>query len=234
MTHNIRGNALAPILLIIGALAVSGLVFFFFTRQQLERPQAENIPSQQTLAAVSESSSPVVTGENSTTPAASVFGPKSDQGPATSIFAKPTNVGEQFTQKLATGDLAGAAKMLSPNDPEQAAATTALFGKIIQELGYKPSADEKVELIGQVGNTVRISIPLSPPTAGGPPVRLTLDLERDSKTGWKVTQMHLPKELGPMPASLPADGKISTASPTPFIVVDSKPDALSFASDFVH
>ncbi len=225
--HAARGNALPPILMIVGALTVSGLVFFFYTRKQIESQKIDNAPAEQPIATTSP-----VTKEIPATPGEGVPGSKQNQGPANSIFGKPTELGEQFSLAISSGDLTAAAKVLSPDDATQATATAAVLEKIIRSLGFSIDATEKVELIGQTGNVVRISVPLKSPTPGAPPVRLSLDLERDSKTGWKVSEIHLPKELESALAALPAETKSATA--TPFLVVDRTPDALSYANEFVH
>ncbi len=225
--HRAHGNALPPILIIVSALAISGLIFFFYTRNRIESPKTDG-----TTASQNEGTSSITSQKNPPPPTESVFGSKPNQDPANSIFEKPTDLGAKFNQLLAIGDLAGAAKILSPDNPAQAAVTGTALEKIIQGLGYKPDVTGKVELIGQMSNTIRISVPLLSPTPGAPSVRLELDLERDSKMGWKVSQLHLPKELEAALAALPAESKSATV--TPFLVVDRTPDALSYADEFVR
>lgn len=228
--HATRGNALPPLLIIIGALTVSGLVFYFYTRNHIESQRGENSPAAQANTP-DNTSAPQ---EIPRAPTERVFGSKPNQGPATSIFEKPADLGEQFSRMLASGDLANAAKILSPDDSAQAVVIISVLEKIIQGLGYKPDVTEKVEVIGQIGNLIRISVPLQSPTPGAPPVRIALDLARDSKMGWKVSQLHLPKELESALAAMPAENKNATATATPFFVLDRTPDALSYANDFVH
>lgn len=229
-----RGHALAPLLIIVSALVVSGLIFFYYTRKHIEPQPADNTPADQSPAAVSGGSSATSTVKNPATPTDTVIGSKPGQGPANSIFEKPADLGAQFSRILANGDFVAAAKVLSPDDSAQAAATAEVLGKIINGLGFKIDATQKVELIGQTGNIVRISVPLQSPTLGSPPVRLSLDLERDSKTGWKVSQLHLPKELEAALATLPAENNKATPSSVPFMVLDRAPDALGYANEFVR
>lgn len=228
-----RGEALPPLLLIVGALVISGLVFFFYTRNHMETKRGNDLPDQPVAKVDNTLPAPPAIKEKSVEPAGGVTVAKPDQGPATSIFERPLDLGEQFTRAIAGGDLAAAAKVLSPDDPAQAANTVTVLDKIIHGLGYKLDAGEKVELIGQTGNIVRISVPFQSPVPGGPPVRLSLDLERDSKTGWKVAQVHLPKELLEAAlATLPTEFKNVMAAP--FVVVDRAPDALNYADQFVR
>ncbi len=229
-----RGHALAPLVIIVSVLVVSTLIFFFYTRKHIELQPEDNTPADQNTVTKSGASPPAMTVKNPATPTATVFGSKPGQVPANSIFEKPTDLGAQFSRVLASGDFAAAAKVLSPDDPTQAAATAAMLEKIIHGLGFKIDATEKVELIGQTGNIVRITVPLQSPAPGAPPVHLSLDLERDSKTGWKVSQLHLPMELEAALATLPAENSKATSSSAPFFVLDRAPDALDYANEFVR
>ena len=162
-------------------------------------------------------------------------------------FARPGDLGTQVARSLAGGDFDQVAKMV--NDPAKAAAVSGMLEKVIKGMGYKPGTEDKVQLLGQVGEATRISIPLL--KAGDEkPLALQLDVERDLKMGWKITKFLLPKELAESvavvtpPSGAPAQAPSPAAGTPPmaasaakgtsslFVVVQN-PDALSFANDFV-
>ena len=265
-----RGNSLGPVLLIVGALGVSAAVFFTFTRKQIEQKR-EATAAAAAAEKAKEPEKPVAIAQQpadpqkqnapatNSTPAV----PQPPPPPPKPVFNKPAELAASVAQKLSSGNLAEAVKMLAPGDAKQAEQVAVVLDKVVNGLGYKPSAADKVQVIGQVENTMRVSVPLNAPVAGVAPARLILDLERDSKAGWKVAQIHLPKELEPALASLPKTGQpVSTASvpvatpgsspsvstppapalqssagapmqPKPLFVVDAMPDAMTFAADFV-
>ncbi len=257
-----RGNALAPVLLIVGALAISTLVFFFFTRGMIanSRNPGDTATSGQSAAGGQVATSPekdaAPASGTPSTPAGIGGNPPAatPAAPAPPAFVKPVDLARQLAGVLSTGDLTAAAKMLAPHDTAQQGAALGVLEKIFQDLGYKPGAPVDAQMIGQIENMIRVAVPLAPPSPGAPPSRIMLDLERDPRLGWKVTQMRLPKELEAALAALPPSQTpvalpAATAAPSlpsiatpagsgqpmakPFLVVDRNPDALAFASDFV-
>jgi len=140
------------------------------------------------------------------------------------------------------GELGDVAKMGSADEASQAAAT-AVLDKIFKGLGYKVGPEEKVLVMGQIGDATRLSIPLIKPGETEPTISLQVDAMRDPKTGWKVAQFRLPKELQSALAAMTlaidpnapagaAPAAMAAAKPSMFIVDDS-PDALGTASEFV-
>lgn len=256
-----RGNALAPILIILGALALSGLVFYFFTLRKMENNrQAAESPSDAPPAATEVATAPQKEtperGEapKSPGPAKPGIPPTTPpKGEPSMVYRKPVELAQQLARVLAGGDLAGAAKLIASGDPAKQDAARQVLDKVFGELGYKPGSPELAQMIGQVENLIRVTVPLAPGSPGNAPSRIMLDLERDPRGGWKVAQVHLPRELESALAALPPSGP-TTASAAPgapalpsiatpagagramtrtFFVVDRHPDALVFASDFV-
>jgi outer membrane protein OmpA-like peptidoglycan-associated protein len=166
--------------------------------------------------------------------------------PAPFGFARPADVAEQLSRSLSAGDMAAASKLITAGDPTQEAAALGVLEKM-KELGFKSGAPEDVQVIGQVGNAYRLSIPLLKTDGSPTEARLQLDVEKDAKMGWKIGTLHLPKELEsaiaaaplPMPAAAPTVNPSGGAplpphSPKPLIVVESgTPDAINLASAFV-
>lgn len=247
-----RGNALAPVAIIVAALTVSALVFFFYTRKQIEQSRAEGSPE---LAAVDPAvddgkttgGPPKVTVEkNAETPGTGKEIPAATAGTA---FIRPADLAKELTRLLAAGDLAGAAKIIAPDD----ATVTGVLEKIFHGLGYKAGSPEQAGVIGQVEDLVRVFVPLVAPDGSTSSPRLLLDLERDPRRGWKVSQVHLPVELesaiAALPAPVPPVGRPAAAgagtlpsvttppgggrTEKPLFIVDRSPDALSRAGEFV-
>jgi outer membrane protein OmpA-like peptidoglycan-associated protein len=242
--RRLRGNVLVPVLLIVGALAVSALIFFFFTRPHMEqnREQKEVATAPSTAPASPGATTPATTapakpdgttpGAPSTTASAKPAPTSPTPPPAVATYG-PEEIAKDFAFLLAKNDLASAAKTLAGDDPSQMAAVQAMLHKIFRELGYKPSAPGQPQVIGLDGTSLRLAIPLVSSKPGMPAARLMLDLDRDDKGAWKVGKIHLPKELEAALAALP-ESPIKGAPGKPFIVVDQAPDALVMASDFVN
>lgn len=247
------GNSLAPVLIIVAALAISAAVFFFFTKPRLK--SAAPAPTQaQITPPVEPATAPPVPSPVTAPPKppAPVVPPA--PAPAASFgFARPLDLGAQMARALGTGDVAQAAKMAASGDAALEAEAAAVFEKITKGMGFKIGADDKVEILGQVGDATRMSIPLIKPGETVPSLSLQLDVIRDPKTGWKVTQFHLPKELqaavaSVMPAAPPSPGTKPAPSPagtTPAMApaatgtkslfsVSAEPDALTVAHLFVQ
>ncbi len=247
-SRNQHGNALAPVLLILGALAISALIFFFYTRQKIDdaRATGKNAVAEQPTGSGNEASPPEKTpARNGGKPPGATPTPL-----APAPFANPIELAQQLTRLLSNGDLSAAAKLIAPDNITRQGEALGVFEKIFHGLGYKAGLPADAQLIGQVENMIRVAIPLTPASTDASPLRITLDLERDPIRGWKVTQVHLPKELEPALAALPPTQATASGAPslpsiaTPpgaantlnksFFVVDRSPDALAFASDFVN
>ncbi len=239
--------------MILGALAISTLIFFFYTRQKINDARAteETTVAEQAISPGNQASPPENTpSRNGSKPASATPAPV-----APAPFIKPIELAQQLTKLLSNGDLPAAAKLIAPDSISQQGAALGVFERIFHDLGYKAGQPTDAQLIGQVENMIRVAIPLTLASAGASPLRITLDLERDPIRGWKVAQVHLPKELESALAALPpaqAPAALPTASGAPslpsiatpagaanamnkaFFVVDRMPDALVLASDFVN
>ena len=111
--------------------------------------------------------------------------------PPAFAFARPLDLGRQLVRSLTTGDFAAAGKLAAASDADQSASAAKLFQQLAA-MGYKPAAEDQVELLGLVENRTRIALPFMMPGSKDT-VRIQLDLERDEKMGWKVTKATLPK-----------------------------------------
>lgn len=228
-----HGNALAPVLIIIGALAISALVFFFYTRGKIDVTRAEGENTAAELPANSGKATPPpaeTLAQNSGKSADTTPAP-----PAPKTFTKPVELAQQVTKLLSTGDLPAAAKLIAPDDTTQQGAVLEILKKTFHELGFKAGLAADAHLIGQINNMIRVAIPILPPAAGASPVRIILDLERDPLHGWKAAQIHLPMELESALAALPpSPANAAGAASNAFITINRGPDALVLASDFVN
>ena len=246
------GGGPSPAVIVFGALVLSALVFFFFTKKHLtpKAPAPEVATSPASPVAPVPQTAPVPSATPEPKPAQPAPKPAA---PMALGFARPMDLGTQVARSLASGDIAQVAKMAGGGDPAQEAAVTAVLDKILKGMGYKPGTEDKVQLLGQVGEATRLSVPLLKP-GETTPLALQLDVERDLKMGWKITKFHLPKELETAVASTPATSLPGTSpnglpvppapagsatmsgktSPTSLFVVEQNPDALTFASRFVE
>lgn len=247
------GNSLAPVLIIAAALAISAAVFFFFTKPRLKPAPVQPADSQAQVSApvvpvAPPPAVPPVTATPKPPPA-----PKPTPAPAAVFgFARPLDLGAQMARALGSGDVAQAAKMAASGDAALEAEAAAVFEKITKGMGFKIGADDKVQILGQVGDATRMSIPLIKPGETAPSLSLQLDVVRDPKSGWKVAQFHLPKELQgavasamtaavpaspgsvpPAPGTAPAMPPAATAGKSLFSVT-MEPDALTVAHLFVQ
>jgi outer membrane protein OmpA-like peptidoglycan-associated protein len=249
-----QGGALAPIIIILVALALSAAVFFLFTKKRIDanREAAESVATtndQGTKAPappakdVSATPADPKTGPAATAPAAADKTPPAEP-PAPFGFARPADVAVQLSRTLAAGDMAAASKLIAAGDPTQEAAALSMLEKM-KALGFKAGAAADVQVIGQLDNTMRIAIPLVKADGSATNARIQLDVEKDPKMGWKIGTLHLPKELesaiaaAPMPAGAPVvnpggGAPLSSAKAKPLMVVDSAgPDAITLANTFV-
>lgn len=253
-----RGGALAPIVIILLALAISAAVFFLFTKKRMDEQSANADvttvndavtpgPSAQgstspTSPATPQPASPQTTPAGKPMAPAAGGTPGSPTAPTTFGFARPADVADQLTRSLAAGDMTAAAKLIAGGDAAQEAAALAVLEKM-KTLGFKAAAPDQVQMIGQVENSMRLAIPLLKADGTPTEARIQIDVQKDPKMGWKIGTLHLPKELAsaiaatPMPAPTVNPSGGAPLPPTmtkPLIVVESGgPDAINFASDFV-
>ncbi len=235
-----------PAVIVLLALATSTALFFTVTRQRLQPAAPEA-----TAAVAPRSVAPAPPASVVTPPpaAAKPKAPPPSAPPADRFgFARPLDLGREMARSLATADFDRAGRLAAVADPAQAAQLSALFQNLARDLKVKVGREDQVELLGLVADKTRLALPLSLPDHDQP-LRLELDLERDAKMGWKIASLQLPKELAmalpapakpevaapttPAKAAAPGTAK-PTTSPRPLIRVETHPDALSFASEFVR
>jgi outer membrane protein OmpA-like peptidoglycan-associated protein len=276
--HSLSGRSIAPLLIIIAGLAVSAFIFFKYTRPQIAAKNAEaaaqgapsaaapTVPAGSTPGATAPTGDPksaasIMRAPGETTPA-NPAAPTAPTTPALPGFARPLDLGTQLARAIETGDFSMAGKLAAGADPTQSLGAEAVMKKIFGEMGYKTGPQDKIEIVGQVGDYMRLSVPLMKSGETTPALRLQLDVERDAKMGWKIAQIHLPRELAvaiaamppaatpdvamtPGGSAIPTPAQPGAAGATPgkpaaapskpaalFTIVE-KQDSLSFASDFV-
>lgn len=225
---NQAGSSLVPALIILAALVISGVIFFKFTRKHVGPPVVQ-VDSAKITQPPSGGHLPAPVpplrepSEASKTPpaAAAVAQPAAPSPPVSLGFARPLDLATKFASGLVTGDIKAASKLASAGNASQAAEAEAVLEKIFKEMGYKAGPEDKVELLGQVENFTRLSIPLAKPGDSDATLRLQLDLERDDKMGWKIAKLHLPKELAAALAGSPQN--LNPAASTPSLSATTKP-----------
>jgi OOP family OmpA-OmpF porin len=201
------GNSIVPVLLIVGALIISGLVFFFFTRPNLIRQKSDNLtqiePPQSVLhnPAPDSVKPPAATGNASTGPMPNpAISPSTLPAPQSvpqmqSGFSKPSEVGDTIARALASGDIAAAAKVLSGGQASQELAARSLLDNLTK-MGYKAGPPEQVRVVGQIDGLMRLSIPLIDTKTGKLSASpLLIEVEPDARMGYKVARVRVPKEL---------------------------------------
>jgi outer membrane protein OmpA-like peptidoglycan-associated protein len=258
------GSSYAPILIIIGALVISAAIFFIFTRPTMDAKRAKPPATAEALpqiTAPTEPAKPTMTAPSEgtkTPPATAATTPPPPTKPlpkapaASMTYGKPDDLAQQFARALASGDTAAAAQLATVGGtPEQQAQAAAVLDQITKGLGFKIGPLDKVQVLGQAGEATRISIPLLKPGETTPSLELQIDLVRDAQTGWKVSQIRLPKELQsalaasagkPMPASTaatpdagaPTTPGASVRKGNALFTIDADPDPLSIANVFVQ
>lgn len=249
--RSVHGGSLVPVLIVVVALALSTAIFFLFTKKKMQGPQ--EAPSSAAGEAV-PGGDPAKTAAKAAAPATPAMPPKVEAppvpkpAPAAFAFARPLDLGRQLVRSLTTGDFAQAGKLAAAADETQSESASRLFQKLA-EMGYKPGAEDQVELLGLVENRTRIAVPFTKP-GSTETVHIQLDLERDERMGWKIAKATLPKSMSSAMASVPAppspspaSGTASTTTPPlpgmlapakQLFTVDDGTDALAFASDFVR
>jgi outer membrane protein OmpA-like peptidoglycan-associated protein len=258
------GSSVVPVLIIVAGLIISTVIFFAYTKK-LKRNE-----SNRAAAVEKKTSTPspeMKTGNGEPKKAAPVdpvvSTPPPPAAPPVNLgFARPADVGDQLVRSLSSGDFKSAAALAAAGNASQTTEAEAVLNKIFKDMGYKVDPADKIDLLGQVENYTRLSIPLRKPGELSPSLRLQLDLERDEKMGWKIGKLHLPKELSSALAELPANSSPSggtpaagglekmvvptlpgtsspakmpgtTASSPSLFAIANTTDALSFANDFV-
>ena len=254
LVRSIYGGSLVPVLIVVAALALSTAIFFLFTQKKM---QAQKEAAKAEAATTSAPSKTASTTPKPTAPAAPSTPPPVVKPPAPPqpappafAFARPLDLGRQLVRSLTTGDFAAAGKLAAASDADQSDSAAKLFQQLAA-MGYKPAAEDQVELLGLVENRTRIALPVVMPGSKDT-VRSQLDLERDEKMGWKVAKATLPKSMSsaiaaapatppaiPTPstpgAPVPAPAAAKAAAPMKqLFAIDDGSDALAFASDFVH
>lgn len=249
------GGSLVPVLIVVAALAASTAIFFLFTRKKMAAGQQAAV-----VAAADEGKEAAAGSEPTPETAKTAGAPTSAPAPSKPVapepapaasfgFARPLDLGKQFARSLAAADFATAGKLAAAADPAQADHAAQLFQKLA-EMGYKPGAEQQVELLGLVENRTRIAVPFLKPGTNEV-VRMQFDLVRDEQMGWKIAKAALPQEMKGALADLPvASAPAAPATPgvpTPagapamaaaapikaLFTLEDGTDALAFASDFV-
>lgn len=236
------GSSLKPVIIIVAALMISAAVFFLFTKKRLSPP----VPAMAEAVEKPTPAKPMLTPplEPPAPPAPPPPPPAPPKPAMTFGFARPLDLGTQIARSLAMGEFGDVAKLGSSDEASEAAAK-AVLQKIFKDLGYKVGPEDKVQLLGQIGDATRLSIPLIKPGETDASTSLQLDAMRDAKTGWRVSQFRLPKELQSAlaamtvaidpaaPAPPAGTAAMAAAKPSTLFVVDNSPDALGTASEFV-
>lgn len=259
--HGPAGGAAGPVLLIVAALAISAAVFFLYTRRKMERREVAVQQSVEAAEVKKPALPPPSVPEAKKEPEKPA--PPKPAPAAKFGFARPMDLGRKMADFLASGDFESAGQLAAAGSPEMAAQAAEVFRRAVEDLGFKPGREEKVDLVGVVGDQTRLTVPLTGPD--GRALALELDVMRDPGMGWKIGKLRLPKALGEALASLPvpplpasATASMPDGAPAPAGVgsngpmkkeansavtkpnelpsvfsILEKPDSLSFASNFV-
>ncbi|MCF7785615.1 MAG: OmpA family protein [Prosthecobacter sp.] len=258
--RSVYGGSIVPVLIVVAALVLSTAIFFLFTKKKIQAQKDAVAEEASTSAATAKAAAETAKAAAPTPPPPMVKPPEPPKpAPPAFAFARPLDLGRQLVRSLTTGDFAMAGKLAAASDAAQSDSAAKLFEKLAS-MGYKPAAEDQVELLGLVENRTRITLPFVM-SGSQETVRIQLDLERDEKMGWKVAKATLPKAMSgaiaAMPATphsvappAPAAGKpgapgkpapvpapVTTASSPamkPLFTVEDGTDALAFASDFVR
>jgi outer membrane protein OmpA-like peptidoglycan-associated protein len=239
-----------PVLIVVAALVLSTAIFFLFTKKKIQAQKDAVAEEASTPAATAKAAAEIAKPAPPATPPPMAKPPEPPKpAPPAFAFARPLDLGRQLVRSLTTGDFATAGKLAAASDADQSDSAAKLFEKLAS-MGYKPAAEDQVELLGLVENRTRITLPFVMP-GSQETVRIQLDLERDEKMGWKVAKATLPKAMSSAIASMPATPppapstvKPGTTPPPPvaaaaaamkpLFTVEDGTDALAFASDFVR
>ena len=245
--RSVYGGSLVPVLIVVAALALSTAIFFLFTQKKMQAQKEAAAAEAATTSApektAAESPKPAAPAAPATPPPMVKPPAPPKPAPPAFAFARPLDLGRQLLRSLTTGDFATAGKLAAATDSEQSESAAKLFQKLAA-MGYKPAAEDQVELLGLVENRTRIALPFVMPGTQET-VRMQLDLERDEKMGWKVAKATLPKAMSSAIAAAPpaSPAPVTPGAPAPapaaapmkqLFAVEDGTDALAFASDFVR
>ena len=248
--RSVYGGSLVPVLIVVAALVLSTAIFFLFTKKKIQAQKDAFAEEASTPAATAKAAAEIAKPAPPATPPPMAKPPEPPKpAPPAFAFARPLDLGRQLVRSLTTGDFATAGKLAAASDADQSDSAAKLFEKLAS-MGYKPAAEDQVELLGLVENRTRITLPFVMP-GSQETVRIQLDLERDEKMGWKVAKATLPKAMSSAIAAMPATPpptpstvKPGTTPPPlvaaaaaamkPLFTVEDGTDALAFASDFVR
>lgn len=251
--RSVYGGSLVPVLIVVAALALSTAIFFLFTKKKIQSQKDAVAAEAGTAAASAKAAAETAKAGAPAVPATPppMIKPPAPPKPAPPAFAfaRPLDLGRQMVRSLTTGDFAMAGKLAAAADVAQSESAAKLFQKLAS-MGYKPAAEDQVELLGLVENRTRIALPFVMP-GSQETVRMQLDLERDEKMGWKVAKATLPKAMSSALAAVPVTPPAAPAAGTPgkpapvpaaataapmkqLFTVEDGTDALAFASDFVR
>ncbi|MFC5453232.1 OmpA family protein [Prosthecobacter fluviatilis] len=252
-SRSLYGGSLVPVIIVVAALALSTAIFFFFTKQKIQARKDAAAGTSAATASPAKSAQdtmPAAPPAPKAPPPVVKAPPPPKPAPAKFAFARPLDLGRQLVRSLTTGDFATAGKLAAASDAEQSESAAKIFEKLAS-MGYKPAAEDQVELLGLVENRTRIALPFVL-QGSQETVRIQLDLERDEHMGWKVAKATLPKAMSSAIASMPAPGAapapaavsttgapsapapVATTSMKPLFTVEDGTDALAYASDFVR
>lgn len=252
-SRSLYGGSLVPVIIVVAALALSTAIFFFFTKQKIQARKDAAAGTSAATASPAKSAQdtmPAAPPAPKAPPPVVKAPPPPKPAPAKFAFARPLDLGRQLVRSLTTGDFATAGKLAAASDAEQSESAAKIFEKLAS-MGYKPAAEDQVELLGLVENRTRIALPFVL-QGSQETVRIQLDLERDEHMGWKVAKATLPKAMSSAIASVPAPGAapapaavsttgapsapapVATTSMKPLFTVEDGTDALAYASDFVR
>lgn len=243
--RSVYGGSLVPVLIVVAALVLSTAIFFLFTKKKIQAQK--DAVAQEAVSNASPTKAAAPAAPATPPPMAKPPAPPKPATPAFA-FARPLDLGRQLVRSLTTGDFATAGKLAAASDADQSDSAAKLFEKLAA-MGYKPAAEDQVELLGLVENRTRITLPFVM-QGSQETVRIQLDLERDEKMGWKVAKATLPKAMSSAivampatphaapaagtPATPPVAATTAAAAMKPLFTVEDGTDALAFASDFVR
>ena len=248
--RSVYGGSLVPVLIVVAALALSTAIFFLFTQKKMQAQKEAATAHEESTSAPGKTAAappkPATPAVPATPPPAVKPPAPSKPAPPAFAFARPLDLGRQLVRSLITGDFATAGKLAAASDTDQTDSAAKLFQKLAA-MGYKPAAEDQVELLGLVENRTRVALPFIMP-GSQETVRIQLDLERDEKMGWKVAKATLPKAMSSAiaaapitPPGVPAPSTPGTPAPAPaampmkqLFAVEDGTDALAFASEFVR
>ena len=208
--RSVHGGSIVPILIVVMALALSTAIFFLFTKKKMQG-NAQEAAAPAAAGGTTPAGEPgkaAADAAKAGTPVAPAMPPKVEPPPAPKpapvafAFARPLDLGRQLARSLTAGDFASAGKLAAAADEAQSESAAQLFQKLA-EMGYKPGAEDQVELLGLVENRTRLAVPFTKP-GSTETVHIQLDLERDERMGWKIAKATLPKSMSSVVAVMPA------------------------------